>query len=246
MKNVLIFGATSAIAQAVARRYASRGDSLYLVALEADRVRAVAEDLAATYQVRCLYAVADLTHFSEHAALIAKAKEFLGGRIDVVLMAHGVLGVQEKAILNFELTRQLFEINLLSPISLLTHLANEMERQGSGVIGVIASVAGMRGRQSNYVYGAAKGGLRIFLSGLRNRLVAKGVQVLTIDPGFVDTPMTREFKKGLLWASPQRVGDDIVRALDARKDVLFTPWFWRWIMLIITHIPERIFKKLKL
>ncbi|MCG8081658.1 MAG: SDR family NAD(P)-dependent oxidoreductase, partial [Candidatus Thiodiazotropha taylori] len=139
-----------------------------------------------------------------------------------------------------------FEVNALTTISLLTNLANYFEAQQRGSIVVISSVAGDRGRQSNYVYGAAKGAVTIFLQGLRNRLTKSGVNVLTVKPGFVDTPMTADFPKGALWASSEKVAQDINKAIDAQKSVAYVPWFWRYIMLIIKSIPEMVFKKLSL
>jgi decaprenylphospho-beta-D-erythro-pentofuranosid-2-ulose 2-reductase len=128
----------------------------------------------------------------------------------------------------------------------MTDLANRFEQQGSGALAVISSPAGDRGRASNYVYGAAKAAVTVLAAGLRHRLAAKGVRVLTILPGFVDTPMTASFTKGPLWASPERVAADIERALDKGFGSVYTPWFWRWIMLIIRHVPERIFIRTKL
>ena len=121
-----------------------------------------------------------------------------------------------------------------------------MEAQKEGSICVIGSVAGDRGRSSNYIYGSAKAGLAAFTQGLRQRLSKFNIDILLVKPGFVDTPMTQEFKKGFLWASPERVARDICSAIDKRKSTLYTPWFWGWIMLVIKHIPESIFKKLKL
>ena len=128
----------------------------------------------------------------------------------------------------------------------LGHLANYFEQKASGGIIGIGSVAGDRGRQSNFFYGAAKGGLALFLQGLRNRLTPRGIHVLTVKPGFVDTPMTEELDGLFLVAKPENVANDVVRAYNKKKDVLYTPFFWRWIMLIIRSIPERIFKKLSL
>ena len=139
-----------------------------------------------------------------------------------------------------------FDINARSVIALLTGLANRFEQQGQGAIGVLSSPAGDRGRASNYVYGAAKAAVTVFASGQRNRLYAKGVRVLTLEPGFVDTPMTASFRKGPLWARPERVAEDIERALQRGFGVVYTPWFWRWIMAIIRLVPERIFVRLKL
>ena len=136
--------------------------------------------------------------------------------------------------------------NGTSVVSLMTAAANRFEAQGHGAIAVISSVAGDRGRQSNYVYGSAKALVSAFASGLRQRLAKKGISVTTIKPGFVDTPMTAAFKKGPLWAKPDQVAKDIVVAIDQGKTVVYTPGFWRLIMLIIKHIPEFIFVKLKL
>jgi decaprenylphospho-beta-D-erythro-pentofuranosid-2-ulose 2-reductase len=136
--------------------------------------------------------------------------------------------------------------NFLSVVSLLTLIGNRFEEQRNGCIAVISSVAGDRGRQSNYVYGAAKGALTVFLSGLRNRLVKAGVTVITIKPGFVDSPMTASFRKGFLWASPAVVGRGVYRAIVSRKDVVYLPWYWRYIMMAVVLIPERMFKRLSL
>jgi decaprenylphospho-beta-D-erythro-pentofuranosid-2-ulose 2-reductase len=129
---------------------------------------------------------------------------------------------------------------------LLTLIGNRFEEQRNGCIAVISSVAGDRGRQSNYVYGAAKGALTVFLSGLRNRLVKAGVTVITIKPGFVDSPMTASFRKGFLWVSPAVVGRGVYRAIVSRKDVVYLPWYWRYIMMAVVLIPERMFKRLSL
>jgi short-subunit dehydrogenase len=143
--------------------------------------------------------------------------------------------------------RREFDINAVSTLALLTLLANRLEAQKHGTLAVISSVAGDRGRQSNYVYGAAKAAVTTFLGGLRQRLVKSGVAVLTIKPGFVDTPMTATIaNKGALWAQPDRVAVGIVQAIDRRRNIVYLPWFWRWIMLVIRHIPEALFKHLKL
>jgi short-subunit dehydrogenase len=134
----------------------------------------------------------------------------------------------------------------LSALSFLTLLANYFEKRGTGTLAAISSVAGDRGRQSNYIYGTTKAALSTFLQGLRNRLSSKNVHVLTIKPGFVDTPMTAHLKRGLLFATPEKVAQDIIRAIAGKKSVLYTPWFWRWIMLAIKMIPETIFRKLRL
>ena len=245
MSQVLIIGATSAIAQEVAKLYAAKGSKLFLVARDRDKLDQIARDL----QVRGAEAVdcfsQDLVNIEQHEMLLHKADEKLGG-FDIVLIAHGTLPDQKQCEGSVNQTLQELQINFVSTVSLLTHLANYFEKKGKGCLAVISSVAGDRGRQSNYIYGAAKGGLSIFLQGLRNRLSKVGVCVLTIKPGFVITPMTAEFKKGLLWAHPKPVAETIVKGIQKRKDVLYVPWFWRWIMVIIRAIPERVFKRMSL
>ncbi len=243
--RVLIVGATSAIAEAVARRYAAEGAALFLAARRTDRAAAIADDLRVRGAAVVTVGAYDATVPDTADALVAAAWETLGG-IDVALIAHGSLPDQPACAASAALTRQALEINVLSVIDLLTLLANRMASVGHGTLAVIGSVAGDRGRQSNYVYGAAKGCLAIFMQGLAHRLVPAGVRVLTIKPGFVDTPMTAAFPKGPLWASPQTVARDIQRAIERGAQVLYTPWFWRWIMLVIRLIPTSIFQRTRL
>jgi short-subunit dehydrogenase len=245
MQKILIIGATSAIAEATARRYAQRGDSLYLLARNGERLDALLADLKLRGAAATAGAQFDANHHDRHAAVIAQAAEAMGG-LDAVLIAHGTLPDQQACQADAALALREIGTNALSVIGLLTHIANRFEAQRSGVIAVIGSVAGDRGRQSNYVYGSAKGMLAIFLQGLRNRLHKAGVHVLTIKPGFVDTPMTAAFPKGPLWATPDQVAQAIVKAMDQRRNVLYTPFFWWGIMAIIRAIPEAIFKKLSL
>ena len=245
MNKVLIIGATSAIAQEVAKLYANSGSQLYLVARNSEKLEQVAQDL----NVRGASAVStyscDLTDITCHDEILCDVDKVFGD-IDIILIAHGTLPEQKECESSIDKTLQELKINMISVVSLLTVLGNYFEKQGKGCIAVISSVAGDRGRQSNYVYGAAKGGLTIFLQGLRNRLSKSGVCVLTIKPGFVITPMTKNFKKGILWAQPQQVAKAIVSAIQKRKNVVYVPWFWRWIMLVIRIIPENIFKRMSL
>lgn len=245
MRRVLIVGATSAIAEATARLWAEEGARLYLVARDAAKLTSLADDLAIRGADRvdtCLMAAEE---FDRHAAVIEDAERKLEG-LDTILIAFGTLPDQKACEGSFDLTRAELETNCLSVCSLLTHAANRFERQKDGTIAVITSVAGIRGRQSNYVYGTAKGAVSIFLQGLRNRLFQAGVHVLDIKPGFVDTPMTAGFEKGFLWAEPDRVARDIHRAVRERRDLVYTPWFWAFIMLAIRLLPESIFKRLRL
>lgn len=245
MKKVLIVGATSAIAQALAEQLARDGSTLFLLGRSSPKLELVAANLKTRHGAKAECLAIDFDDFAAHAPAIAAAAARLGG-LDAAILCHGSLGDQKACERDFRLAEAEFRTNLLGAMSFLSHLANRFEQQGAGQIIAISSVAGDRGRQSNYIYGAAKAGLSAFLQGLRNRLHPRGVKVLTVKPGFVDTPMTAHLKKGLLMASPEKVARDILRAAAKDRCVLYTPWFWRWIMLVIRLVPEKIFRKLKL
>ena len=245
MQKILIIGATSAIAEACAKRFAAQGHSFYLLARNSSKLESLAQDLRVRGAAAVHCATFEANALETHQALLEQVKTELNG-LDRVLIAHGTLSDQQACQQSVELTLQELQTNALSVIALLTLLANHFEQQRHGSIAVIGSVAGDRGRQSNYIYGTAKGALSIFLQGLRNRLHKSGVQVLTIKPGFVDTPMTAAFPKGPLWATPEKVALDIDKALEKKKDVLYTPGFWMLIMLIIKSVPEKLFKRLSL
>ena len=245
MQRILIIGATSAIAVAIARRFSRQGDSLYLLARNEEQLKDLASDLEIRGANKVAYAPFEANDFERHQDILDEAIKRLGG-IDVALIAHGTLADQKACEKSFDLTLQELNTNAISVISLLTHLANYFETQGHGSIGAISSVAGDRGRQSNYIYGTAKGALSIFLQGLRNRLHKSGVHVLTVKPGFVDTPMTTDFKKGALWASPETIAKGIEKSLNKKRDVVYLPAWWRLIMYAITSIPESLFKKMSL
>ena len=245
MQKILIIGATSAIAEATARRWAAHGAALFLVGRSQSRLEAVADDLRVRGAANVASFVMDARDTAAHDAMFAAAESALGG-LDVALIAHGSLPDQRACEVSVELTVKEIETNALSVIALATRLAECFEKQGSGTLAVISSVAGDRGRQSNYVYGAAKGMVSLFMQGLRNRLARKGVRVITIKPGFVDTPMTAAFPKGALWAKPDAIARGIVRAVDRGADEVYLPGFWRLIMFVIRHVPERVFKKMSL
>lgn len=245
VRRVLIMGATSAIAEATAREFAQRGDALFLVARSPDRLEATADDLrlrgAAAVETHLL----DARDVAAFPALVERATKSLGG-LDHALIAHGTLPDQPACERSIDVLRDEFEVNALSHMALCTELANRFEAQGRGVIAVISSTAGDRGRRSNYVYGAAKAAVTAFTSGLRQRLHGTGVDVVTIKPGFVDTPMTANLRKSVLWASPGEVAPDIYGAMTRGRTVFYTPWFWSGIMAIIRAIPESLFKRLRL
>lgn len=247
LRNVLIIGATSTIAEHTARQLVAQGANVFCIGRDAEKLTAIIDDL----QVRAPEATIgskamDLCDDKAHELLLEEAQAALGN-LDGVLIAHGTLPDQKACETSVATTRQEIETNALSVISLLTLLGNDFEHQRSGVIAVISSVAGDRGRQSNYVYGSAKGMITIFLQGLRNRLYKNGTDVVTIKPGFVDTPMTDGLdKSGPLWAKPDTIATGIIKAMRKGRQEVYLPWFWWGIMQIIRHIPEFIFKRLSL
>jgi short-subunit dehydrogenase len=248
MKNIVIFGAYSAIAEATARHLAPSGGRFFLVGRDSGKLDQVAADLEVRGAQETHVFASDL---ATPAGVLASVEALYGtfDKVDVALIAHGTLPDQKACEADVGQTMAAFEINGLSHIGLLTLLAQRFEKQGTGTIAVITSVSGDRGRQSNYVYGAAKRAVSTFLDGLRHRLAGTSVQVIDIRPGFVDTPMTAAFDKGPLWASPDKVGGDIARAVERGekgRTVVYTPWFWRYIMLIIRNVPAFVFHKTKL
>jgi len=246
MATVVIFGATSAIAAAAAREWGARGADLVIVGRDGAKLAAVGADLRARGCARCTEIVGDLAATADHAAIWSRCVSASPTNFDVALVAYGNLPDQTVAERDPAVALAAVETNFTSVVALLTLVASAFEAQGRGTIAVISSVAGDRGRQSNYIYGAAKGGLSIFLAGLRNRLFRSGVHVVTVKPGFVASPMTAHLRQGLLFASAETVGRGIVRACEARRDVAYLPWFWAPIMAIIRAIPECIFKRLRL
>jgi decaprenylphospho-beta-D-erythro-pentofuranosid-2-ulose 2-reductase len=246
MSRVLVFGATSAIATACARIWAAQGAQLFLVGRSTEKLQSLADDLA----VRGARAVhkleLDANDNAAHQSVVEAAVRQLGG-IDIALIAHGSL--PDQAACQADSATMLREIatNGTSVLSLLTVLANHFERQRSGAIGVITSVAGDRGRPSNYVYGSAKAAVQVFCEGLRARLFHAGVSLTDIRPGFVATPMTQGLKlPGPLVSEPAVVAKRIVSGIARKADVLYTPGYWALIMLVIRSFPRPVFKRLKL
>ncbi|MAM89066.1 MAG: short-chain dehydrogenase [unclassified Hahellaceae] len=251
LRPIVVFGATSDVAIALSRRYAEEGASLILIGRNESRLMAVADDLRVRGAASVRTLLQDSLTYEDHPALIESL--FSDHRPARFYFFQGSLPDQKACEASFELTREAVEVNFLSIVSYLTWLATALERYplenttGGATIIVVSSVAGDRGRGSNYVYGASKGALTVFLQGLRNRLYKVNHGVLTVKPGFIDTKMTADIDKGgPLWAKPQKVADDIRRAADGGRMVLYTPWFWQFIMLIIKSIPETIFKRLSL
>jgi short-subunit dehydrogenase len=239
-RRVLIFGATSAIAADVARLYAARGARLHLVARDADKLARLVAELPAD---RVTSQRADFARLADAEDVVRAALAALGG-VDVALIAHGALGDQLETERSFAAAEAIVTANFTSVVALLVPLANHFETARAGVLGVITSVAGERGRPRNYTYGAAKGALNVYLQGLRSRLRGAGVKVTTLKLGPVDTPMTATHTKTLVFAKPADVARGIVAALDRGAAEVYVPAFWRAIMLVVRNTPEQLFQLL--
>jgi len=243
MPKVVIIGATSDIARELGHAYGKAGYDLVLAARNCERLKNDQSDFSIRYDVQVELLELDVTDYSSHETQLANVLSDCEG----VHLVAGYLGDHEKAKTEWEEAQRIVDTNFTGAVSLLNIVANVFEKRQSGWIVGISSVAGDRGRASNYYYGSAKAGFTAYLSGLRNRLQASNVHVLTVKPGFVATKMT----EGLplpkpLTASAKQVAQAILKAQKKSKNVLYTIWPWFWIMLIIRHIPEFIFKKMKL
>lgn len=244
-QRVLIIGATSAIAEATARIYAGHGCQLYLLARDAARGDAIAADLVVRGAARAAAGVLDVADFAAHADALERAWAALE-EVDIILIAHGTLPDQARCDADPAYALREFAVNGTATIALAAKALRRLESQRHGTLAVISSVAADRGRASNCWYGSAKAAVSAYLSGQRQRLRGSGVNVLTIKPGFVDTPMTAEFRKGALWAKPVQIAQGIVQAIERRRGVVYLPWFWRPVMAVIRGIPEPVFRRLKL
>lgn len=245
MRNILIIGAGSAIARALARQYAEQGCRLHLLARDEPALQRQRQDLMLRGAEAVGIAVLDVNDHARHHSCMETAWQSLE-QVDLVLICHGTLPDQPQCEHNFPRIQQELQTNAISTISLLCHIAPRLARQQAGCLAVITSVAGDRGRASNYIYGAAKSMVARYLEGLRAAMLKDGVHVMDIRPGFVDTPMTRQFPKGPLWTRPDTLARSIRRGVQLRRNVLYTPWYWQFIMLVIRAIPEPLFKRLPL
>jgi len=243
MNKILIMGATSAIAEATARSFAAHGASLYLVARNAQKLADIAADLKIRGAKNVFTRILDARDLHQHRQLIEDAAMQLSG-LDAALVAHGTLSDQKACEQSINRMVDEFTTNALSVMSLCSELANFFSAQKHGTIAAISSVAGDRGRKSNYVYASSKAAIDCFLSGMGQRLSRSGVKVVVVKPGFVISPMTAAFKKSAIWATPAAVAKVVTKAMIRGTPVVYVPWFWRPIMLIIRGIPERIFRRL--
>jgi decaprenylphospho-beta-D-erythro-pentofuranosid-2-ulose 2-reductase len=245
MDKVLIVGASSAIAQSIARRLAENHASLYLAGRNEEKLRIQADDLRVRGAKQVDYFVMDANELDRHATMVSRAAQSMEG-LTMLIVAHGTLSDQKRAEKDIGYAVEQFQTNFVSAMVIITVVANHFEAQRSGTIVAIGSVAGDRGRQSNYAYGAAKAALATFVQGIRHRLALCGIKVVLVKPGFVDTPMTAGVKKNILFAAPDRISRDVMRAIAKDKRVIYTPWFWRYIMIVIKLIPERLFVRMRL
>lgn len=243
---VVVIGATSAIMRALAAEFARRGHDLIVAARDIEELNAIASDLEVRHKVRVVAKRFDAEAFDSHAAFVDECIRDMSA-LDGVVLGFGFMDEQSVAQSRFDVARRTIDVNLTATISVSEKFAAHLESQRRGFIAGVSSVAGDRGRQSNYIYGASKAGMSAYLQGLRNRLHGANVRVITIKPGFVDTKMTWGLPlPGPLVATPERAARDIHAAVTSNKDVAYVPWFWRYIMLIIRAIPEGQFKKMKL
>ena len=243
MSYVLIVGAKSDIARAIAWEYANHGYDLYLAGRNIHKLEEFAIKIRLDTQKHVELLELDILEYDDHLKFYNQLKKKPMG----VISAIGYLGVQETAQTDFRQALQIIETNYTGIVSLINIIANDFERRGGGFIVGISSVAGDRGKKSNYFYGSAKSAFTTYLSGLRNRLHRAHVQVLTVKPGFVETEMTADMDLDRrLTAQPEDVARDIYDAQNSMKDLVYTKWFWKWIMACVKIIPEHRYKKLDL
>lgn len=238
--RILIIGATSAVAQGVAQRFAAQGGRIFCLARDPEKTAVVVQSLGGACVGSYCY---DFTQGELAGEAVAQATAVLGG-IDLALLAHGALLDQEASERDWEVARETLEVNLLSVVALLLPITAVMEQQGHGKIGVITSVAAERGRPRNYTYGAAKASLNVYLQGLRSRLYGTGVQIYTFKMGPVDTPMTVDHPKNASFATVEQVSGQIVRAFNGRRSVQYVPGYWAVIMFAVRHMPEWLFQRI--
>ncbi len=243
--TVLILGATSAIARHVAAALARRKYPLFLAARDAQEAERAAADLRVRFGINVESGAFDAEDYEGHADFLGRVEE-KAGELHGVVLAFGYLGEQELAERDMDEWGRIIGRNFAGAVSILNLCAERLEARRAGFVVGISSVAGDVGRQSNYLYGSSKAGLNVYLQGLRNRLYHAGVNVLTVKPGYVDTPMTFGKPRVFLAAAPEEVGEGIVRALERGRNVVYLPWFWRWIMLVLRVLPEGLRKRLKL
>ena len=242
-KTVLILGGNSDVGKSISRDLAKLGSNLILTTRKKGQLDSLKSDLEIRYSIKCDIDFFDATNFISHDKFYNKIKT----EIDVVICCIGYLDSQQRSEVDFNESLMSIQTNFTGLVSILNIISNDFENKKSGIIVGISSVAGDRGRGTNYIYGSSKSAFTSYLSGLRNRLSKSGVKVITVKPGFIKTKMTSHLTlPKLLTASPHKISKDILNAINKNQDVIYSKSIWRWIMLIIKNIPEFVFKKLKL
>ncbi len=243
MKNVLILGANSDVAKELSRIFARNGYELILAVRNPETAENLASDIRIRFGSKVSVVKFDAEKVESHRDFYLS----LPSAPHVTVTAFGYLGDHEKAKKDFDETEKIIDVNYRGAVSVLNVIAEDLEARGAGTIIGLSSVAGDRGRQSNYFYGSAKAGFTAYLSGLRNRLAPAGVNVITVKPGMIRTKMTDGMDlPPLITASPEKVARDIFNAYVKGRTIIYTPSVWRSIMWIIRMIPESVFKKLNL
>lgn len=242
--NVLILGATSALARALAEGLAARGAGLALASRRPGELDHLASDLSIRFGVQARSFRFDALDFASHPAFLGEVLSDFP-HLEGAILVFGYMGVEEESWRNPEAARLVIDSNLTGAVSILVPLADYFEKRGEGFLCAVSSVAGDRGRKKNMTYGAAKAGLTVYMQGLFQRLAPTKVKVVLVKPGFVDTPMTFPLGKLPFLVSPEKAAGDILKAIEKGKPSTYTPWIWRWIMLAIRMVPNFLFKKMK-
>jgi len=245
MKRILVLGGYSGIAQKVEEKWAHKGASFYLVGRDHSKLEVVRNHLKTLGANEVFIEQMDLTNLNEHRNILQRAINSLNG-LDLLFVCYGILPNQKELEKEPIKIVENYNINTISLIHFVTIVANYFESKKTGTIAVVTSVAGERGRKSNFFYGSAKACVDVYLQGLRHKLSSSNIKIITIKPGVVDTPMTKDLDKKLLIASPEKVATDIIRGIDKGQLVIYTPWYWKYIMLIIKLLPQKIFNRLNI
>ena len=241
--NILVWGANSAIAQEVQKLFANQKSRFFLVARNAEKLAAIADDLTVRGAEVCGTAHQDFNQYQGIEAVVNRAATSLG-RVDIILVAHGSLPDQAICERSAEAVKTCIDDNFTSSAIILQSCAHLLHSQGNGTLAVISSVAGDRGRKSNYMYGSAKAGIDALLQGLRGRFAATDIKIVNIKPGMVKTPMTAGMKQGLLWSTPEAIAPAIVKAMSTGRAVSYVPGYWRFIMCVIRALPTAVLARL--